>query len=61
MPNLYEDFEEQFKMVLESIEKSFELCSSVKYWKKESCKPSSVDIKVKNAISRERQGLKYLR
>ena len=34
-PNLYDDLDEEFGMFLESVQNSFELCSSVKQCEKE--------------------------
>ena len=61
MPSLYHDPEEQFEMFLESIQKSIELCSSVKQWKKEKRKPTWFNNKVERAISKKKQALKHFR
>ena len=50
-----------FELFLETIQNSFELCSSVKQSKKKNCKPTWFENETTNAISTNRQELRWFR
>ena len=61
MPRPYDDFDRQFEMFLNSIQKIIQLCSSIKQYKKKKSKTPWFINKVQNTISRKRQALKRFR